>query len=90
MPQPVIYTPSIYSASSIFTSTVEDSEEDGFDLEQLDLWEGYDSPPPVNERHAGLRNERRYRLLLTHEFHPSRESFLYDSEELESDLGCLQ
>ena len=34
---------------------------------------GYDSPMPMNERSAELRNERRYRMLLTHEFHPSCE-----------------
>lgn len=30
------------------------------------------SPPPENELLAQIRNERRYRLLLTHEYHPSR------------------
>lgn len=34
-------------------------------------YDGYDSPPPVNELIAEARNERRYRLLLVHDFHPS-------------------
>ncbi|TFY60519.1 hypothetical protein EVJ58_g5101 [Rhodofomes roseus] len=32
---------------------------------------GYQSPPPFDERTAEFRNERRYRMLLQHEFHPS-------------------
>jgi hypothetical protein len=30
------------------------------------------SPPPESDIQAQVRNERRYRLLLTHEYHPSR------------------
>ncbi|EGN91777.1 hypothetical protein SERLA73DRAFT_100155 [Serpula lacrymans var. lacrymans S7.3] len=67
MPQPVIYTPSPSApaslsssrSSSLFTSRVD--------------YAGYDSPPPLDERLAESRNERRYRLLAksTHEFHHS-------------------
>ncbi|KAH9924941.1 hypothetical protein B0H21DRAFT_886279 [Amylocystis lapponica] len=32
---------------------------------------GYESPVPQDEQRAELRNERRYRMLLQHEFHPS-------------------
>jgi hypothetical protein len=73
MPQPVLFTPSINNASSIFEATTSESDDDN----NLDLlvYEGYDSPPPANERLAELRNERRYRLLLEHEFHRSRQSF---------------
>ena len=31
------------------------------------------SPPPPDERAQNLRDERRYRMLLQHEFHPSRK-----------------
>lgn len=31
------------------------------------------SPPPSNDVLAEARNERRYRLLLEHQFHPSRK-----------------
>jgi hypothetical protein len=34
-------------------------------------YDGYDSPPPANDLIAEARNERRYRLLLAHDFHPS-------------------
>lgn len=34
-------------------------------------FDGPDSPPPANDRIAQVKNERRYRLMLTHEFHPS-------------------
>jgi abelson tyrosine-protein kinase 1 len=75
MPQPVLFTPSINNASSIFETATSESDDDN----NLDLlvYEGYDSPPPANERLAELRNERRYRLLLDHEFHRSRESLSY-------------
>ena len=77
--QPVYFLPSgnPSRASSLFTtnpwgsgSGSSGSEEGGnvFD------YAGYDSPRPATERMAHLRNERRYRMLLTHEFHPSRES----------------
>ena len=75
MLQPVMFTPSLNSSrvSSIFT-TAPDSPSSEHGLVPLD-YAGYDSPPPANERLAGLRNERRYRLLLSHEFHPSRACF---------------
>jgi len=72
MPEPVLYTPSLNSsASSIFASdgsSLSDILED-----VIPEYDGYDSPPPADDRLAEIRNERRYRLLLTHEFHPSRE-----------------
>lgn len=34
---------------------------------------GFESPPPLDEMLAEIKNERRYRWLLQHEFHPSRE-----------------
>jgi hypothetical protein len=39
-------------------------------------YDGYDSSPSIDsdERIANIRNERRYRLLLTHDYHPSRMS----------------
>lgn len=36
--------------------------------------QGRYSPPPSNVILAEARNERRYRLLLEHQFHPSRMS----------------
>jgi hypothetical protein len=37
------------------------------------IGDGY-SPSPVDETVAIVQNERRYRLLLTHDYHPSRMS----------------
>ena len=31
-----------------------------------------DSPPPLDDYLANAKDERRYRMLLEHEFHPSR------------------
>ena len=36
-------------------------------------WGGHQSPPPRDDHIAARRNERRYRLLLQHEFNPSCE-----------------
>jgi hypothetical protein len=71
MVHPIMFTPSLNASrtSSIFTSAPESASDNGFP--HLD-YAGYDSPPPANERLAELRNERRYRMLLVHEFHPSR------------------
>lgn len=43
-----------------------------FDLTEMNR-EGRHSPPPSNDIQAEARNERRYRLLLEHQFHPSRK-----------------
>jgi hypothetical protein len=67
---PVMFIPSMNPsrASSLFTSAPDSLSEDG--LVQLD-YAGYESPPPANEQLAESRNERRYRMLLSHEYHPS-------------------
>ena len=43
-----------------------------FDLSEINR-EGRHSPPPSNDIMSEARNERRYRLLLEHQFHPSRK-----------------
>ncbi|KZT67854.1 hypothetical protein DAEQUDRAFT_693396 [Daedalea quercina L-15889] len=54
--------------SSMGLSDTDDSHSDsGIMLDPP----GYQSPPPIDEHNAELRNERRYRMLLQHEFHPS-------------------
>lgn len=50
---------------SMFTDSQEGELED--------LWDGYESPPPRDAHIAARRDERRYRLLLQHDFHPSCE-----------------
>lgn len=77
MPEPVLYTPSVNSsqASSIFDSS--DGSLSSVLEEPHAGYDGYESPPPANDRVAGIRNERRYRLLLTHDFHPSCELSLF-------------
>ncbi|KAF9481061.1 hypothetical protein BDN70DRAFT_876798 [Pholiota conissans] len=62
-PEPVIYTPSTSRSSSIRIP-----KSSGRIL--LDE-SGYESAAPEDEELAQQRNERRYRILLTHEYHPS-------------------
>ncbi|KAJ6587171.1 hypothetical protein DFH09DRAFT_1308232 [Mycena vulgaris] len=72
MTEEVHFTPSNRNSTSFLASIpqLNPSEED---LNHLLLGnrDGNDSPPPADDRMAQLRNERRYRLLLGHEFHPS-------------------
>ncbi|KAJ7141695.1 hypothetical protein C8R43DRAFT_586859 [Mycena crocata] len=67
-PEPVVYTSSS-RASSIFTPSTKSSSVE--DLTNLLDYSGYESPMPADEAIAEIRNERRYRLLLAHDFHPS-------------------
>ena len=48
------------------------SSDSLFDLSEINRG-GRHSPPPSNDILAEARNERRYRLLLEHQFHPSRK-----------------
>ncbi|PCH42817.1 hypothetical protein WOLCODRAFT_25573 [Wolfiporia cocos MD-104 SS10] len=67
---PFMQSPSPRSSSrtsSAFSDAADSRSDHGV---MLDL-PGYESPPPADERFAEIRNERRYRMLLQHEFHPS-------------------
>jgi abelson tyrosine-protein kinase 1 len=70
VPEPVVYTASS-RASSIFTPSTKSSSVDDLTDFLLADYGGYESPMPADERIAEIRNERRYRLLLAHDFHPS-------------------
>ena len=69
----VVVTPPLNASRSpsIVISVLESASDEGITYRDP---ERYDSPPPTNERLAELRNERRYRMLLTHDFHPSCKS----------------
>ncbi|GLB45720.1 putative protein tyrosine kinase [Lyophyllum shimeji] len=73
MPEPVIFTATAPStrASSLFASTPSSQSLEDLGLKALPDFGGYESPAPQDERIAQMRDERRYRLLLSHEFHPS-------------------
>lgn len=66
---PVIYTPS--RKSSMFESSGGSLSSASVMEETVPALDGYESPPPADDRAKAIRDERRYRLLLTHEFHPS-------------------
>ncbi|KAF7289164.1 Protein kinase domain-containing protein [Mycena indigotica] len=70
VPEPVVFSATASSASSLFTPSTKSSSAD--DLRDLLLSQsGYESPVPMDEHVIEIRNERRYRMLLVHEFHPS-------------------
>ena len=56
-------SPSFGTGSSILGSST-----DGEEYTHIRM----DSPPPLDEVLASIKDERRYRMLLQHEFHPSR------------------
>lgn len=88
--EPVTYTTSTQSSrsSSLFLAPSDGSssfeDEDNIVMEAYD---GYDTPPPVDERIAEMRNERRYRYLLTHEYNASLRLPLWDPSPV--DLGAV-
>lgn len=53
-------------------SSILDSGLDGEEYTHI----GMDSPPPLGETLADIKDERQYRMLLQHEFHPSRTFLL--------------
>ena len=59
------------------TSVYAETTDSLCDLSQI--YQGRHSPPPFNSILAEARNERRYRLLLEHQFHPSRKSSINKS-----------
>ena len=73
IPEVVIYTPVSPDRSSSFNAPVSppvsppEEHPNMFDLGECEA-------PPADERIAKIQNERRYRLLLTHDYHPSRMS----------------
>ncbi|KAI0364174.1 hypothetical protein BV20DRAFT_956762 [Pilatotrama ljubarskyi] len=54
-------------SSSRASSSMHDGHSERFDVD----FPRHVSPPPPDEYAQSLRNERRYRMLLQHEFHPS-------------------
>lgn len=89
MPQPVLYKPSYppsSTTSSYASSTELDSDED-IDGPRHDR---YDSPTPQDHTAVESRNERRYRLLLNHKFHPSLTLPLWEPVSVQlGDVGYL-
>ena len=67
-----IFPTSGQSSDSDVLSTV--STEDMNRKPDVTDHDGYDTPPD-DERIADIRDERRYRLSLIHDYHPSRMSF---------------
>jgi len=55
-------SPSVGTSSSLLDSVLEGEEYTHLRV---------DSPPPLDEALANIKDERRYRMLLQHEFHPS-------------------
>lgn len=56
-------SPSVGTGSSVLESGL-----DGEEYAHIRM----DSPPPLDQTLDNIKDERRYRMLLQHEFHPSR------------------
>jgi hypothetical protein len=79
-PEDIVLPSSSPNTSSIFVATKESTQEGSLEAEGNEIWDGYESPPPRDARIAAMRNERRYRLLLQHNFHSNRKSTLHFPE----------
>ncbi|KAJ7647115.1 hypothetical protein FB45DRAFT_1099808 [Roridomyces roridus] len=71
MTQEVLFTPSDRTSHAAASAPQLNPSEEDLNYLLLGNRDGAESPQPVDERMAKLRNERRYRLLLEHDFHPS-------------------
>ncbi|CCM05813.1 uncharacterized protein FIBRA_08047 [Fibroporia radiculosa] len=69
-------------SSSRSSSMCEDTPDSRSDAGVMLDPPGYQSPPPADARDAQIRNERRYRMLLQHEFHPSLTLPLWTPEHV--------
>ncbi|KAF8154194.1 hypothetical protein B0H34DRAFT_80502 [Crassisporium funariophilum] len=90
MPEPVHYVAEKPETATDTLSVYADTtaSESLADLGQPN--KGRESPPPSNQRSADARNERRYRLLLEHTFHPSLTLPLWNPVSVElGDVGYL-
>lgn len=70
MPEPVLFRPSNppSCASSLCDETIFSENEDS----RQSICESHISPVPLDENSREAQNERKYRYLLDHKFHPSR------------------
>ncbi|PPQ72431.1 hypothetical protein CVT24_003126 [Panaeolus cyanescens] len=82
MPEPVIYTPASSRASTLGSQRSMPSSGAQINVSEYDRYDGR-SPPPLDERAASFKNERRYRLNLLHDFHPSLLLPLWDPSLVE-------
>ena len=71
-PEPVFFSPTGSRQSSVLVSPLENSEG-GSHGTPIPIQDTHASPPPENDIIAQIRNERRYRMILTHDYHPSRQ-----------------
>ncbi|KAF7376375.1 Protein kinase domain-containing protein [Mycena sanguinolenta] len=73
MTEEVLFTPSNRNSLIRASSSIPQLNPSEEDLSHLLLGsrDGHESPSPADDHMSELRNERRYRLLLSHEFHPS-------------------
>lgn len=70
MSEPMIYAPQPPSRSSSMTSIIIPGSQSEEPLGTID-YDGCDDAP-LDERTASIWSGRRYRLLLTHDYHASR------------------
>ena len=77
--QPVSPVKTRQSSLSVHTPSTESEYE--FHHEPM-AESGYESPIPVDPATASARDERRYRMLLQHEYHPSCMWFSHDRVRL--------
>jgi len=73
-PEPVFFSRAGSGQSSEIVSPSSENSEGNSQNTSAPIQETHASPPPASDIIAQIRNERRYRMILTHDYHPSRQS----------------
>ena len=77
LPEPVFFSRTGNGQSSEIVSPSLENSERSSQNTSAPTQDTHASPPPESDIIAQIRNERRYRMILTHEYHPSREFARY-------------
>jgi len=91
-PEPVFFSRTGNGQSSEIVSPSLENSERSSQNTSAPIQDTHASPPPESDIIAQIRNERRYRMILTHEYHPSRELaryFFHRTKFIDSQLFYL-
>ena len=92
LPEPVFFSRTGNGQSSEIVSPSLENSERSSQNTSAPTQDTHASPPPESDIIAQIRNERRYRMILTHEYHPSRELaryFFHRTKFIDSQLFYL-
>ncbi|KAJ3573275.1 hypothetical protein NP233_g2522 [Leucocoprinus birnbaumii] len=89
-PEPYIYTPTVSRQSTVLVSPTSESSEGSRSSNEIPptpIYNTHTSPPPESDIITQIRDERRYRMILTHDYNPSLVLPLWEPSPV--DLGAV-